>query len=92
MTKAIAHDNITASVDSRVVEIKFPPDTMNKGQREAYEQIAGDKDKVASLSPDECDCDNRDPQGSGSRVPKPDPTTMGAGMLLLTIIGGLVLL
>jgi hypothetical protein len=39
-----------------VVEIKFPGDTLSRGQRSAYAQIAGDSSKVAVLGPDTCGC------------------------------------
>ncbi|MEL7967234.1 VRR-NUC domain-containing protein [Vreelandella neptunia] len=40
----------------QVVEMKFPPDPPNKAQIDAYEIIAGDRNKVVELSSTDCDC------------------------------------
>lgn len=42
-----------------VIEVKFPPDDWGDGQEKAYEEIAGDEDKLHLLTPeaDSCACD-----------------------------------
>ncbi|WP_445009886.1 VRR-NUC domain-containing protein [Vreelandella stevensii] len=40
-----------------VIEVKFPPDDWGPGQREAYEQIAGENHKLRLLTPERCGCD-----------------------------------
>lgn len=40
-----------------VIEVKFPPDDWGRGQKEAYERIAGDEDGLHLLTPEECQCD-----------------------------------
>lgn len=54
--KPPTQDNI-----KQIVEIKFPPDTMDDPQREAYEKIAGSPTKLVEMGPDNCDCDKPDP-------------------------------
>lgn len=39
-----------------VVEIKFPPDNVDRKQQDAYERIAGDPDKVVTMRPSDCGC------------------------------------
>jgi hypothetical protein len=83
-TRPPTQDNI-----KQIVEIKFPPDPVSEQQLRQYARIAGDPNKVTTLEPDECDCDNQDPQsGSGIKVPDAKSATLGA-MLLLTL--GIVL-
>ena len=55
-SKPPTQDNI-----KQVVEIKFPPDTMDKSQEDACVQIAGDENKLVKMGPDDCDCDRPDP-------------------------------
>ncbi|CAM0556768.1 hypothetical protein EHLJMEHL_01856 [Vreelandella titanicae] len=40
-----------------VIEVKFPPDDWRPGQKAAYEEIAGNKDKLKLLTPAKCGCD-----------------------------------
>ena len=40
-----------------VIEVKFPPDDWGRGQKEAYERIAGNERKLHLLTPEECGCD-----------------------------------
>ncbi|WP_445115003.1 VRR-NUC domain-containing protein [Acinetobacter sp. WZC-1] len=61
-TKPPTQDNI-----KHVVEIKFK-DKINHGQETDYPIIAGDKNKVKKLDPDECDCGNDDENGKTSTV------------------------
>ncbi|EPM46405.1 VRR-NUC domain-containing protein [Pseudomonas syringae] len=58
-TKPPTQDNI-----KQVVEIKFPPDKRDRRQDAAYTQIAGDKNKLVVIGPEDCDCNQ----------PEPDPT------------------
>jgi hypothetical protein len=39
-----------------VVELKFPPDAIDLKQQAAYEEIAGDPSKVATMGPGDCGC------------------------------------
>lgn len=55
-SKPPTQDNI-----KQVVEIKFPPDTITKPQEDAYIHIAGDDKKLVTMGPEECDCDQPDP-------------------------------
>ncbi|WP_454689798.1 VRR-NUC domain-containing protein [Achromobacter aloeverae] len=55
-TKPPTQDNI-----KQVVEIKFPPDKMDKRQEDAYAEIAGSRSKLEVLGPDDCDCNQPDP-------------------------------
>lgn len=48
----------------KVVEIKFPPDTVSSRQRDDYIDIAGDEKKFVSLKPSDCDCDQQEPEES----------------------------
>jgi hypothetical protein len=41
--------------------MKFPPDEMSAPQKVAYEQIAGDRDKLKTLKPSDCNCDQSEP-------------------------------
>lgn len=43
-----------------VVEIKFPPDRVDRKQQEAYERIAGDDPtKVVTMGPSDCGCSDQ---------------------------------
>lgn len=44
-----------------VVEMKFPPDDMNRGQRAAYIRIAGSSKKFVTMTPADCGCGGEDP-------------------------------
>lgn len=39
-----------------VVEIKFPPDAVDLKQQAAYEEIAGEPNKVVTIGPSDCGC------------------------------------
>lgn len=54
--KPPTQDNI-----KQVVEIKFPPDTAPSDQIADYARIAGDRDKLIVMGPEDCDCDRPDP-------------------------------
>ena len=63
-SKPPTQDNI-----KNVVEIKFGDDEFGTRQKDAYEEIAGDPNKVKVLDPDKCKCsdsDNKD--GNKSQV------------------------
>jgi hypothetical protein len=85
-SRSPVQDNI-----KQVVEIKFPPDSVSPEQQADYESIAGDPNKVVTLKPGDCDCDSGEPN-ERSPIPKPDPKTLGAGALVLMVIGGLLAL
>ena len=55
-SKPPTQDNI-----KQIVEMKFPPDTLDRPQRNAYRKIAGDDNKLAKLEPSDCDCDRDEP-------------------------------
>ncbi len=46
----------------QIVEMKFPPDEMSPPQRKAYEEIAGDRLKLKTLKPSDCNCDQSEPE------------------------------
>jgi VRR-NUC domain len=56
-TKPPTQDNI-----KQIVEMKFPPDTLKPEQREAYEDIVGDPKGLKKLEPDDCNCDQSEPE------------------------------
>ena len=58
-SKPPTQDNI-----KQVVEIKFPPDTMDVKQDEAYRRIAGDRTKLVEMGPEDCDCTQSEPEPS----------------------------
>jgi VRR-NUC domain len=45
----------------QIVEMKFPPDSISPEQAKAYEQIAGDPEKLKTLKPSDCNCDQSEP-------------------------------
>ena len=57
-SKPPTQDNI-----KQIVEMKFPPDTLTTRQRDAYVQIAGEDNKLATLEPGDCDCQSDEPKG-----------------------------
>ncbi|MDR9839821.1 VRR-NUC domain-containing protein [Herbaspirillum huttiense] len=58
-TKPPTQENI-----KQVVEIKFPPDTLTRAQGDAYIEIAGDKNKLVKIGPENCDCNKPEPEES----------------------------
>ncbi len=44
-----------------VVEMKFPPDDMNRGQRADYIRIAGSSQKFVTMTPADCGCGDEEP-------------------------------
>ncbi|SHO55213.1 VRR-NUC domain-containing protein [Vibrio quintilis] len=46
----------------KVYEIKFPPDDWGANQERDYRRIAGQKKKLVKLTPDSCDCQDKDKQ------------------------------
>jgi hypothetical protein len=79
-TKPPTQDNI-----KQVVEIKFPPDEMEKRQRDAYTLIAGNKNKLVVLEPDECDCNQPEPNPSKIPVEQLGTAAGLAGILLMLL-------
>ena len=53
-----------------VFEIKFPPDAWGKGQKKAYEKIAGPNADVTELSPKKCNCKKKKKKKKKKRKPK----------------------
>ncbi|WP_311434961.1 VRR-NUC domain-containing protein [Herbaspirillum huttiense] len=48
----------------QVVEIKFPPDKITTPQQNAYIEIAGDEKKLVTIGPQDCDCNQPEPEES----------------------------
>lgn len=58
----------------RVVEVKFPDDSLGDEQRLAYEQIAGGRDRFSVCDVNDCDGEReKRTSGNGSRVPNTVP-------------------
>jgi len=54
-TKGLDHDGIAHEDNlERVIEVKFPGDQLSRGQRLAYERIAGDPNRFAVLEIKDC--------------------------------------
>lgn len=49
-----------------VVEIKFPPDTVDLKQQAAYEEIAGEPNRMVTMGPSDCGCTDGDEQSQSS--------------------------
>lgn len=81
-TKPPTQDNI-----KQVVEIKYPPDDWSKPQKDAYAVIAGDENKLAKLEPDDCNCDQPD---ESPKIPAPDPKSLSAAAMALTLLLGIL--
>ena len=75
-TKPPTQDNI-----KQVVEIKFPPDKIDKPQEDAYVQIAGSDSKLVVIGPEECDCNQ--PDLKPSKIPVEE---IGAAAALARIL------
>lgn len=69
----------------QVVEIKFPPDTMGDPQRRAYENIAGGANKLVELGPDDCDCNQPDPNPSKIPVEQIGTAATVGGILYMLL-------
>ena len=74
--KPPTQDNI-----KQVVEIKFPPDKIDKPQEDAYVQIAGSDSKLVVIGPEECDCNQ--PDLKSSKIPVEE---IGAAAALARIL------
>lgn len=79
-TKPPTQDNI-----KQVVEIKFPPDKISKPQKDAYVAIAGADTKVEVLGPDDCDCNQPDPNPPKIPVEQLGPAAGVAGALYMLL-------
>lgn len=89
-TKPATQDNI-----KQVVEIKFPPDTMDERQEEDYSKIAGSRGKLETLEPGQCDCNKPDPDPPKIPVEQIGTAAAAAGLLYMLLTkrpppGGLV--
>ena len=72
-----------------VVEIKFPGDSYTEKQQLAYEKIAGDPNKVSTLSPCDCDCDQNDKERKAAEdKAKQVGTALTLVEILLIILSG----
>lgn len=69
-----------------LVEIKFKGDYPRPGQLAAYERIA--PGRVTVLSPEDCGCDEPQPDPDPIRVPELDPLSIA---ILLGLLGALAL-
>ena len=69
-TKPPTQDNI-----KQIVEMKFPPDTLSREQKAAYEEIAGTPNKLTTLEPGDCDCEK--PKDNGTMIPVEKLETAG---------------
>jgi hypothetical protein len=79
-TKPPTQDNI-----KQVVEIKFPPDSWNKRQKDDYELIAGGSSKLEKLEPSDCDCDQPDPDPPKIPVEQIGAAASLAGILYMLV-------
>ncbi|MET3134597.1 hypothetical protein AAKU55_004897 [Oxalobacteraceae bacterium GrIS 1.11] len=82
-TKPPTQDNI-----KQIIEMKFPPDTISKPQRDAYEQIAGDPQKLRKLEPSDCDCDAPEPDSPKIPVEKLGWAAAAAGWIVFGLSRG----
>lgn len=69
----------------QVVEIKFPPDKMDKPQRDAYEQIAGGERKLVEMGPNDCDCDQPEPESAKVPVELLSKAAAAAGLIYMIL-------
>lgn len=69
----------------QVIEIKFPPDTMDAPQREAYAQIAGGDHKLVEMGPEDCDCNKPDPDPSKIPVEELGTAAVAARILYMLL-------
>ncbi|OBY88810.1 nuclease [Pseudomonas sp. AU11447] len=81
-SKPPTQDNI-----KQVVEMKFPPDPADKGQKDAYAEITGDEQKVVVLKSTECDC-NQLEQETRVSTKELGWAAAAAGALMLIITRG----
>ncbi|AYR24520.1 VRR-NUC domain-containing protein [Herbaspirillum rubrisubalbicans] len=65
----------------QVVEIKFPPDYMDELQAAAYTRIAGDDSKLITIGPENCDCNQPEPEQSKIPIEQ-----LGAASFLASIL------
>lgn len=79
-SKPPTQDNI-----KQVVEIKFPPDTMDDPQRKAYTLIAGGENKLAEIGPERCDCNQPDPSPPKIPVEQFAPAAGVLGLLYMLV-------
>lgn len=87
----IVHDSTkppTQNNIKQIVEMKFPPDTLSEPQRAAYQQIAGDKTKLETLEPSDCDCENSKPDGKMIPVEKLEAAGNASEVLMRAITRG----
>lgn len=76
-SKPPTQDNI-----KQIVEMKFPPDSLEEPQRRAYEKIAGSSKKMVTLESDDCDCNAEEPKGPNIPVEE-----LAAGAAILAWVG-----
>jgi VRR-NUC domain len=69
----------------QVVEIKFPPDKRDARQDAAYSQIAGSDAKLVVMGPDDCDCDQPEPNPPKIPIEQLGPAAGVAGLLYMLL-------
>lgn len=60
---------------------EFPPDSLSREQKDAYEDIAGDPKKLVTLEPRDCDCEK--PRDDGKMIPVEQLETAGKASEIL---------
>lgn len=78
--KPPTQDNI-----KQVVEIKFPPDGWKTDQETDYARIAGGRSKLEKLEPDDCDCNQPEPNAPKIPVEQIGPAAGLAALLMMLI-------
>jgi hypothetical protein len=78
--KPPTQDNI-----KQVVEIKFPPDRMDRSQEDAYTRIAGSRKNLVEMGPDDCDCSQPEPNPPKIPVEQLGPAGGVLGLLYLLL-------
>ena len=69
----------------KVIEIKFPPDTMDREQQNAYERIAGGV-PMEEWGPDRCGCNDRQKEPEPVKVSAEDAVVAGALAVVLLVL------
>lgn len=69
----------------KVVEIKIPPDYLDRDQERAYKRIAGNK-RFVVLTPKRCGCPTKKRRTQPQRQPQPDGTAQQLGIAALEIL------
>ncbi|RMM79643.1 hypothetical protein ALQ71_200253 [Pseudomonas coronafaciens pv. striafaciens] len=78
--KPPTQDNI-----KQVVEIKFPPDKIDPRQNAAYTEIAGDENRLVVIGPQNCDCNQPEPNPTKIPVEQLGPAALLTGILCMLL-------